>query len=101
MIDRDELDRRLVKGRSDPRMTEAELQAQRDSWGRGEMALGLDRDEAEWQTQHRNPLTIPNAYFANCTRCGADVEPEAGRLLHDLARGWVCVCRECHRTPQK
>jgi len=36
-----------------PAEQEAMLQAQRESWVRGEMAMGTDRDEAEWRAKHR------------------------------------------------
>lgn len=53
----DDLDEllRLAKERWDamtPEQREAELKAQRESWARGEMAIGLDRDEREWRRKN-------------------------------------------------
>jgi len=50
-----ELDALLEAARAAPPMTEAELRAQRDSWVRGEMAIGLDRQEAAFRATLKEP----------------------------------------------
>jgi hypothetical protein len=38
-----------------PEEQEAHLREQRESWVRGEMAIGLDRDEAAWREANMPP----------------------------------------------
>lgn len=48
---RDDLEKLIEDARARGPMTDEELRAQRQSWVRGEMALGLDRDEVDWRKQ--------------------------------------------------
>lgn len=55
--DRPDLDALIEHARDNP-PSEAELQAQRESWVRGEMAIGNDADEARERERHALPPNV-------------------------------------------
>lgn len=55
---------RALKRAKDHVVTPEEKEQQRQSWVRGEMAMGNDRDEARWRKEHM-PSTSPTQSFLN------------------------------------
>ena len=71
------LEEMLEEARKHP-VTEAELREQRKSWVRGEMSIGLDRDEAAYRAKAKE-TPMRKAYETPsrpCPYCGESCEAE-------------------------